>query len=66
MTGPVSEELHPAREYYLQILAGVTNNDIVLDPEGTVLFGQVIHPFDVIMRISRSPPWWSRPSRAGC
>ncbi len=50
MTGPVTDETaFQLAKYYLQILAGVTNNDIVLDPEGTVLFGQVIRiPFDVI------------------
>lgn len=50
MTGPVTEDTaFQLAKYYLQILAGVTNNDIVLDPEGTVLPGQIIRiPFDVV------------------
>jgi hypothetical protein len=50
MTGAVTEDTaFQLAKYYLQILAGVTNNDIVLDPEGTVLQGQVVRiPFDVV------------------
>ena len=50
MTGPVTEATaFQLAKYYLQILAGVTNNDIILDPQGIVLPGQVIRiPFDVI------------------
>lgn len=50
MTGAVTEETaFLLAKYYLQILAGVTNNDIVLDPEGTVLPGQVVRiPFDIL------------------
>lgn len=49
MTGPVDESrAFLLAKYYLQILAGVTNNDIVLDPEGVVVAGQVVRiPFDV-------------------
>jgi hypothetical protein len=49
MTGPVDESrAFLLAKYYLQILAGVTNNDIVVDPDGTVVSGQVIRiPFDV-------------------
>lgn len=50
MTGPVTDATaFQLAKYYLQILAGVTNNDIILDPQGIVLPGQVIRiPFDVI------------------
>jgi hypothetical protein len=50
MTGAVTEDTaFQLAKYYLQILAGVTNNDIVLDPEGIVLPGQIVRiPFDVV------------------
>ena len=42
LTGAVgTEDLFLLRKYYLQILAGVTNYDIVLDPEGAIKPGQV-------------------------
>lgn len=40
MTGPIgTSEYFRLSKYYLQILAGVTNADIVLDPEGALLPG---------------------------
>ncbi|WP_293678462.1 M64 family metallopeptidase [uncultured Phenylobacterium sp.] len=50
MTGAVTEATaFELAKYYLQILAGVTNNDIVLDPEGTAHPGQVVRiPFDIV------------------
>jgi hypothetical protein len=50
MTGAVTEDTaFQLAKYYLQILAGVTNNEIVLDPEGMVLPGQIVRiPFDVV------------------
>ncbi|MFA5354431.1 MAG: M14 family zinc carboxypeptidase, partial [Thermodesulfovibrionales bacterium] len=42
LTGAVgSDDLFRLSKYYLQILAGVTNYDIVLDPEGAIKPGQV-------------------------
>ncbi len=41
MTGSLDEDdLFRLAKYYLQILAGVTNENIVVDPEGSVLPGQ--------------------------
>jgi hypothetical protein len=41
LTGAIGpEDLFRLSKYYLQILAGVTNHDIVLDPEGTIRPGQ--------------------------
>lgn len=49
MTGPVDDSrAFLLAKYYLQILAGVTNNDVVTDPDGTVLAGQIVRiPFDL-------------------
>ena len=49
MTGNLSsDETFLLSKYYLQILAGVTNNEIVVDPEGLVRPGHVERiPFDV-------------------
>lgn len=49
LTGTVGpDDLFLLSKYYLQILAGVTNNDIVLDPEAAILPGQVHRiPFDI-------------------
>jgi Common central domain of tyrosinase/von Willebrand factor type A domain len=42
MTGPLDNNaLFRVSKYYLQILAGVTNEDIVLDPEGWLTVDQV-------------------------
>lgn len=42
LTGAVGpDDLFRLSKYYLQILAGVTNYDIVLDPEGAIKPGQV-------------------------
>ncbi len=42
MTGTLdANDYFRLSKYYLQILAGVTNSDIVLDPEGYVLPGQI-------------------------
>lgn len=42
MTGNLgSDDIFRLSKYYLQILAGVTNTDIVLDPDGHLLPGQV-------------------------
>ena len=41
LTGAIGpEDLFRLSKYYLQILAGVTNQDIVLDPEGAIKPGQ--------------------------
>lgn len=41
LTGTVkSDDLFKLSKYYLQILAGVTNMDVVLDPEGAIKLGQ--------------------------
>jgi hypothetical protein len=50
MTGNLSsDETFLLSKYYLQILAGVNNDDLVLDPEGSLRFGQVARiPFDVV------------------
>ncbi|NEQ95583.1 MAG: S8 family serine peptidase [Cyanothece sp. SIO2G6] len=41
LTGTIGpEDLFLLNKYYLQILAGVTNQDIVLDPEGAIKPGQ--------------------------
>lgn len=47
LTGDLGNtDLFRLSKYYLQILAGVTNHDIVLDPDGYVLPGQVVRiPF---------------------
>jgi hypothetical protein len=37
-----TDDFFLATKYFLQILAGVTNNNIVLDPTGTIAPGQVI------------------------
>jgi hypothetical protein len=43
MTGDLGNtDLFRLSKYYLQVLAGVTNRDIVLDPDGFVLPGQVV------------------------
>ena len=49
MTGNLGvDETFLLEKYYLQILAGVNNNEIVLDPEGIVLPGEIERiPFDV-------------------
>jgi hypothetical protein len=49
MTGHLSvDETFLLEKYYLQILAGVNNNDVVLDPEGTARIGAVERiPFDI-------------------
>lgn len=49
MTGDLgSTDLFRLSKYYLQILAGVTNRDIVLDPDGCVLPEQVVKiPFNL-------------------
>jgi hypothetical protein len=49
MTGPVDDSrAFLLAKYYLQILAGVTNNDVVTDPEGVVVSGQTVRiPFDL-------------------
>lgn len=49
MTGPLdTSATFRLAKYYQQILAGVTNQDIIVDPEGAVLPGQVHRiPFDV-------------------
>lgn len=49
MTGNIStDETFLLEKYYLQILAGVNNNDVVLDPEGTARIGVVERiPFHV-------------------
>lgn len=49
MTGNISaDETFLLEKYYLQILAGVNNNDVVLDPEGWVRADAVERiPFDV-------------------
>lgn len=42
MTGTLdNDDFFRLSKYYLQILAGVTNNQIVLDPEGWIASGQV-------------------------
>ncbi len=47
MTGNLgNDDLFRLSKYYLQILAGVTNHDVVLDPDGHLLPGQVLRiPF---------------------
>jgi len=49
MTGNLSvDDTYLLAKYYLQILAGITNNDIILDPEGWLAPGDRIRiPFDV-------------------
>jgi hypothetical protein len=49
MTGHLSaDETFLLEKYYLQILAGVNNNDVVLDPEGTARIGAVERiPFQI-------------------
>ncbi|MGN7870767.1 M64 family metallopeptidase [Paracoccus sp. 22332] len=49
MTGNLStDDGFLLEKYYLQILAGVNNNDVVLDPEGRIAPGEVVRiPFDV-------------------
>lgn len=49
MTGNLSaDETFLLEKYYIQILAGVNNNDLVLDPEGWARPGQIERiPFDV-------------------
>ena len=49
MTGALdSSATFRLAKYYQQILAGVTNQDIIVDPEGAVLPGQVHRiPFDI-------------------
>ena len=49
MTGPLdTSATFRLAKYYQQILAGVTNQDIIVDPEGTILPGQAHRiPFDL-------------------
>ena len=49
MTGPIDDSrAFLLAKYYLQILAGVTNNDVVTDPDGIVIAGQIVRiPFDI-------------------
>ncbi len=49
LTGPVDANDHfRLRKYFLQVLAGVTNAEVVLDPEGWVHYGQIARvPFDL-------------------
>lgn len=49
MTGNLSaDDTFLLTKYYLQILAGVNNNDIILDPEGWIGAGQTVRiPFEV-------------------
>ena len=49
LTGAIGpDDLFRLSKYYLQILAGVTNQDIVLDPEGAIKPGQQHRiPFDL-------------------
>ena len=49
MTGNLSsDETFLLSKYYLQILAGVNNDDLVLDPEGYLQAGQTVRiPFDI-------------------
>jgi len=49
MTGPLdTSATFRLAKYYQQILAGVTNQDIIVDPEGAILPGQVHRiPFDL-------------------
>ncbi len=50
MTGNLSQdETFLLEKYYIQILAGVNNNDLILDPEGWAMAGTIERiPFDVI------------------
>jgi murein tripeptide amidase MpaA len=47
LTGNIgNDDVFLLSKYYLQVLAGVTNHDIVLDPEGYVMPGQTVRiPF---------------------
>jgi len=67
MTGTLStDDFFVLQKYYLQILAGVSNADIVLDPDGYVAPGQKVRiPFrlsetditsDVILLTGNAPP----------
>lgn len=49
LTGAVGpDDLFRLRKYYLQVLAGVTNYDVVLDPEAAIKPGQVHRiPYDL-------------------
>jgi len=41
MTGDMSDDFFRLAKYYMQILAGVTNQDIILDPDGWLVPGEV-------------------------
>ena len=67
MTGALStDDFFVLQKYYLQILAGVTNADIVLDPDGWLASGQKLRiPFrlsetditaDAILLTGSAPP----------
>jgi hypothetical protein len=49
ITGDLNQDaIFRLAKYYQQIISGVTNQDIVLDPEGVVHSGQIVRvPFDI-------------------